>query len=89
MKVHIWGGISREGPTDLLIFIGIMDAEFYVGNILRDTYLPSAKRLYPDPEVQGEPLMWADNDPKHTAKLSQAFCKVRITCTVYIYDIFN
>ena len=27
-KVHVWGGISKRGPTELIIFEGIMDAEF-------------------------------------------------------------
>lgn len=64
------------GPTDLLIFRGNMNAIFYVENILKDTYLQSAKRLYPDPEVHGEPMMWADNDPKHTSRLATNYCRV-------------
>ena len=27
VKVHIWGGISKRGATDVIIFTGIMDAE--------------------------------------------------------------
>ena len=30
LKVHVWAGISKRGPTGLIIFDGIMDAEFYV-----------------------------------------------------------
>ena len=70
-KVHLWGGISRRGPTDLLIFDGIMDRFFYTEKILRDTYLPSAKSLYPEMT----PHMWADNDPKHASKHADAFIK--------------
>ena len=28
LKVHVWAGISKRGPTRLIIFDGIMDAEF-------------------------------------------------------------
>ena len=30
VKVYIWGGISKRGLTRLMMFEGIMDAEFYV-----------------------------------------------------------
>ena len=59
--MHVWGGISRRGPTNLLIFDGIMDGEFYLNKIMKDVYTPSAAILYPDMPCH----MWADNDPKH------------------------
>lgn len=40
VKVHIWAGISKRGPTRLMIFEGIMDAEFYVTEILTNGLLP-------------------------------------------------
>ena len=30
LKVHVWAGISRHGPTSLLKFEGIMKSEFFV-----------------------------------------------------------
>ena len=27
IKVHVWGGISKRGATNVIIFSGIMDAE--------------------------------------------------------------
>ena len=30
VKVHVWGSISKYGATELVIFTGIMNAEFYV-----------------------------------------------------------
>ena len=30
IKLHVWAGISRRGPTPIAIFEGIMDADFYV-----------------------------------------------------------
>ena len=29
-KVHVWAGISSRGATNICIFTGTMDAEFYV-----------------------------------------------------------
>jgi len=29
LKVHVWGGISKHGPTELVIFEGIMDVVVY------------------------------------------------------------
>ena len=29
IKVHVWAGISMEGATDICIFTGIMNADFY------------------------------------------------------------
>ena len=45
VKVHIWAGISERGPTRLMIFEGIMDAEFYVAEILTKGLLPFVRRL--------------------------------------------
>ncbi len=42
----IWAGISARGTTDFLLFGGIMDSDFYVKEIIENTLLPSAARLY-------------------------------------------
>ena len=34
LKVHVWGGISRRGATQLVVFNGIMDATFHTEMIL-------------------------------------------------------
>ena len=49
LKVHVWGGISRHGATQIHIFNGNMDAKYYVNSILRDTLLPGIHHLYPPP----------------------------------------
>ena len=87
LKVHLWGGISRNGPTDLLIFNGILESKFYVEHILKNTYKASVDRLYSDPEIDGRPAMWADNDPKHTSKLAQNYLEV--TIYIFIISIFH
>ena len=68
MKIHVWAGISMKGPTDLMMFDGIMDAPLYV-RILREALIPSAQRLYPG----GNYLFMQDNDPKHTSRCAREF----------------
>lgn len=46
-SVYVWAGISKSGPTDIVIFDGIMDAEYYVNTIMKKGLLASAKRLFP------------------------------------------
>ena len=64
VKVHVWGGISKRGPTKLIIFEGIMDAEFYVSEILLNGLLPFIRDTFPDSH-----RFQQDNDPKHTSRL--------------------
>ena len=66
-KVHVWAGISKRGPTPLVIFDGIMDATFYT-TILQSSLLPFIRDVYPDGY-----RFQQDNDPKHTSKLAQGF----------------
>lgn len=44
LKVHVWGGISKQGTTKLLIFDGKMDARFYVSQILSNRLLPFIRK---------------------------------------------
>ena len=61
LKVHVWPGISKRGPTKLLIFEGTMDAKFFVSEILTNGVLPFIKSAYPH------------NDPKHASRLARTF----------------
>ena len=63
LKVHVWGGILKRGPTELIIFEGIMDAEFYVTQILGNGLLPFVRQAFPDGY-----RFQQDNDPKHTSR---------------------
>lgn len=68
LKVHVWGGISRKGRTEIIIFDGIMKSEFFVEEILRGTLLPFVRAKF------GENHRFQqDNDPKHRSKLAQTF----------------
>ena len=60
IKVHVWGGISWNGPTPLVIFEGVMDADGYI-NVLTSGLLPYISR-------QSHTVKFMqDNDPKHTS----------------------
>ena len=69
-KVHIWGGISKRGTTELVIFKGIMKAEHYC-TILQDGLLPFISRHFPE----GDYRFQQDNDPKHTSRLAKSYMK--------------
>ena len=43
IKVYVWAGISKEGATEICIFAGVMNAEFYVC-ILQQYLIPFLQR---------------------------------------------
>ena len=65
LQVLIWGGISKRGPTGLMIFNGNMDSVFYQ-HILTDNLVPFVKECHP-----GSPRLYHDNDLKHTSRDTQ------------------
>ena len=68
VKVHVWAGISKRGPTELMVFEGIIDVQFYVSEILSNGLLPFIRRTFPDGH-----RFQQDNDPKHTSHLASNF----------------
>lgn len=66
-KIHIWGGISCRGATNVIMFTGIMDAPRYK-QILEAGLLPFINECYPDGH-----RLYQDNDPKHCSKLLEDF----------------
>ena len=67
-KVHVWAGISRHGATHIAIFSGIMEAEFFVNDVLEKHLVPFIANTFPD----GHRCM-QDNDPKHTIKMAKKY----------------
>lgn len=63
LSVLVWAGISVRGATELLVFEGIMDGEFYREEIVKKCLKPFVEKVYPDHH-----RLMQDNDPKHTAK---------------------
>lgn len=67
VKVHVWAGISKKGPTPIIIFEGIMDADLYI-EILQQGLLGFIHNTFPDSH-----RLMQDNDPKHTSKKAGKF----------------
>ena len=68
VKIFVWGGISRQGATNVVIFSGIMDAQRYT-RILTAGLLPFARRKFPGMKFRFQ----QDNDPKHTSRVAKDF----------------
>ena len=69
IKVHIWGGISARGATQLVIFTGIMDAD-RLAAVYEAGLLPFIEARFPDHH-----RLYQDNDPKHSSKYIERFLK--------------
>lgn len=72
-KLHVWGGISFHGKTELYIFTGNMDAEFYEG-ILKERLLPDAARMFGGRHWTFQ----QDGDPKHTSHRVQRWLEQHV-----------
>ena len=67
--MHVWGGISVRGATQVCIFTGCMESQGYQ-KILERNLLPFINHVYPDGH-----RLWQDNDPKHTSNSTKKWMK--------------
>ena len=67
-KVHAWDGISKPGATGIVIFTGIMDANFYV-SILDRCLVPSIQANFNGTQHR----FMQDNDPRHVSHRAKQF----------------
>ena len=69
-KIMVWGCFSAKGVGNFYRIEGIMKKEQYL-SILQNELLPSLQKLSTDQEY----IFQQDNDPKHTAKVCQAWVR--------------
>lgn len=67
IKIHIWGGISKRGATNVIMFTGLINAE-RLCTVLQAGLVPFIRRVYPDGH-----RLYQDNDPKHASRLIEDF----------------
>jgi transposase len=71
-KVHVWGGVSYYGKTDLYVFEDILDADLYIK--ILDRRLGDVGDMFPG----GVWMLQQDGDPKHTSKKARRWLDANI-----------
>ena len=66
-KIHVWGGISEQGATPVVLFSGILIATCYV-EILEAGLVPFLNSRFPEGH-----RFQQDNGPKHTSRYAQNY----------------
>jgi len=69
LSVHVWNGISKNGTTDITIFIGVTYSSGYQ-TILKDYLLPFIGRAYPKCH-----RLVTDNDPRDISRSNTEWMK--------------
>jgi hypothetical protein len=72
-KLHVWGGISYFGKTELYIFTGNMNAVFYK-SILKTRLRTDAARIF----GRRAWTFQQDGDPKHTSRRVQRWLEKNV-----------
>ena len=67
VKIHVWGGISSKGATNIIMFTGVINAE-RLETVLEVGLLPFIR----DKFAAGHRLQH-DNDPKHSSERIETF----------------
>ena len=66
-KVHVWGGISKRGATNIVAFQANMTATQYT-QILGAAFVPFATSVSPEGH-----RLYQDNGPKHTSRWARCY----------------
>lgn len=66
-SVMVWGGISGQGKTDLVVVDGNLNAQRYIDQILRPVLLPFLQ------QHNNRTLFQQDNARPHTARITREF----------------
>ena len=67
----VWGCVTPQGVGQLYLIDGNMDSKKYI-SILEDAYLGTLKNLHAN---RKDFILQADNDPKHTSKITRAWLR--------------
>ena len=67
-SVHVWGGITRNAKTDLVVLNRNVTADSYINDVLNPVALPFIRHHFP----RGGVTFQHDNAPAHRARLTTA-----------------
>lgn len=82
-SVFVWAGISKKGPTDIVIFDGIMATKYFLRECIGKGLLPSARKLYP---IGSWKLMQDNGNFKSFFSVFKRYLGTGLTSSVFSTD---
>ena len=68
-SIHVWGGITCNNKTRLVVFDRNVNAQVYVNQVLADVVVPFMQNNFP----HGDGTLQQDGARPHTARVTQQF----------------